>query len=61
MRYRHLTSTRQDEIKVLPMDTHLKLHASQLKQLTQTQTYPLHNLNAYLRISVKKYESHNLS
>ena len=29
------------------MDTHLKLHATQLKQLTQTQTHPLHDLNAY--------------
>ena len=36
-----------DETKVLPMDTHLKLHATQLKQLTQTQTHPLHDLNAY--------------
>ena len=27
---------------------HLKLHATQLKQLTQTQTHPLHDLNAYL-------------
>ena len=30
------------------MDIHLKLHATQLKQLTQTQTHPLHDLNAYL-------------
>ena len=30
------------------MDTHLKLHAIQLKQLTQTETHPLHDLNAYL-------------
>ena len=37
-----------DEIKIPPMDTHLKFHATQLKQLTQTQTHPLHNLNAYL-------------
>ena len=36
-----------DETKVLPMDTHLKLYATQLKQLTQTQTHPLHDLNAY--------------
>ena len=28
------------------MDTHLKLHATQLKQLTQTQTHPLHDQNA---------------
>ena len=30
------------------MDTHLKLHATQLKQLTQTQTHPLNDLNAYI-------------
>ena len=30
------------------MNTHLKLHASQLKQLIQTRTHPLHDLNAYL-------------
>ena len=30
------------------MDTHLKRHAPQLQQLTQTQTHPLHDLNAYL-------------
>ena len=30
------------------MDTHLKLYANQLKQLTQTQTHSLHDLNAYL-------------
>ena len=29
------------------MCTHLKLHTTQLKQLTQTKTRPLHNLNAY--------------
>ena len=29
------------------MDTHLKLHATQLEQLTQTQTHPLHDLDAY--------------
>ena len=32
------------------MDTHLKLHATQLKQLTQTQTHSLHDLNAYLNL-----------
>ena len=37
-----------DEIKIPPMDTHLKFHATQLKQLTQTQTHPLHDFNAYL-------------
>ena len=29
------------------MDTHLKLHATQLKQPTLTQTHPLYELNAY--------------
>ena len=28
------------------MDTHLKLHATQLKQLTQAKTHSLHELNA---------------
>ena len=37
-----------DKTKVLSMDTHLKLNAMQIKQLTQTQTHPLHDLNAYL-------------
>ena len=37
-----------DENKVLPMDTHLKLHVIQIKQLNQTQTHPLHDFNAYL-------------
>ena len=29
------------------MDTYFKLHATQLQKLTQTQTHPLHDLNAY--------------
>ena len=33
------------------MNTDLKLHATQLKQLTQTQTHPLHDLNAYLNLT----------
>ena len=37
----------RDETKVLPMGTHLKLHATQLKQLTQTQTRSAHDFNAY--------------
>ena len=40
-----------DEIKVFPMATQLKLHATELKQLTQTQTHPLHDLNAYSDLS----------
>ena len=37
-----------------------KLYATQLKQLSQTQTHPLRNLNAHFR-SIQKHESHNLS
>ena len=33
------------------MDIHLKLHATQLKQPSQTQTHPLHDLNTYLNPS----------
>ena len=33
--------------KVLPIDTHLKLHATQLKQPIEIKTHPLHDLNAY--------------
>ena len=29
------------------MDTHCKCHATQLKQLTQIQTHPLHDLSTY--------------
>ena len=32
------TQHQHNKTKVLPMDTHLKLHATLLKQLTQTQT-----------------------
>ena len=32
------------------MDIHLKLDTTQLKQLTQTQTHPLHDFNAYLNL-----------
>ena len=46
-----LNTYTQDETKVLPMNTHLKLHATQLKQLNQIQTHPLHSdLNAYLNL-----------
>ena len=43
------------------MDTGLKLHATQLKQLTQTQTHPLHDLNAYINppINMKATIFHN--
>ena len=30
------------------MDTHIKLHATQLKQLTQTQAHSSYDLNTYL-------------
>ena len=43
-RYKH--STLHEKIKILPMDTHLKLHATQVKQLTQIQTHLLHHLNS---------------
>ena len=36
-----------DKTKVLPVDTHFKLHSTQLKQLIQTQIHPLHDHNAY--------------
>ena len=36
-----------DETKVLRIDTHLKLHATQLKQLTQISIHSLHDFNAY--------------
>ena len=42
----HSTPTRQNQSS--SSGHHFKLHATQLKQLTQTQTYPLHDLNAYL-------------
>ena len=42
------TQDLHNETEVFPIDTHLKLHAAQLKQLTQTQTYPLHDLNTCL-------------
>ena len=57
-RYKHSISTRRNQ--VLPMDTHLKLHANKLKQLTQTQTHSLHDLNAYSDPH-RKHKSHNLS
>ena len=36
-----------DKTKVLLMDAHLKFYAIQLKQLTQIQTHPLHDLNSH--------------
>ena len=41
------TQCLHDKTKVLPMNIHLKLHAIKPKQLTQTQTHPLRDLNAY--------------
>ena len=53
--YWHIQDTNtqhlHDKTKVLlPIDIHLKLHATQLKQLTQTLTHPSHDLNAYLNL-----------
>ena len=42
------TQRLHDKISVLPMGTHLKLHAIQLNQMTPTQTHLLHYLNALL-------------
>ena len=39
-----------NKTKVVPIDTHLKLYATQFKQLTQTQTHPLHVLNTYTNL-----------
>ena len=44
------TQNLHEETKVFPMDTHLKLHATQLKQTTQIQMHPLHDLNTYLNL-----------
>ena len=38
----------QDKTSVLPMGTHLKLHATHLKQMTQNTNTLLHYLNARL-------------
>ena len=37
-----------DKSNVLSMGINLKLHATHLRQMTQTQTHPLHYLNARL-------------
>ena len=34
-----------EETKVLPIEEHIKLHASQLRQKSQLPTHPLHSLN----------------
>ena len=43
------------------MDTYLKLYAAQLKQLTQTQTHHLYDLNAYSNLprNMKPTHFHN--
>jgi len=33
-----------EETKVLPLEDHLKLHSSQLRQKTQLPTHPLHTI-----------------
>ena len=40
------TQDLHDKTKILPMDTNLKFHATQLKQFTQAQTHILQDLNA---------------
>ena len=57
---RQNTQQLHDETKVLLMDTHLILHATQLKQLTQTKTHSLNALNTYSDCP-RNHESHNLS
>ena len=37
-----------DMMKLVSIRAHFKLHATQLKQLTQTQRHPFHDLNAHL-------------
>ena len=44
---------------VSPMGIHLKLNATQFKQLTQTQKHPLYHLYAHPK-TTQKHESHNL-
>ena len=41
------TQHQHNKTRVLLMDTHLKLHAIQLKPPTQTQTHHIHDFNAY--------------
>ena len=47
------------------MDTHLKLYATQPKQLNQTQIHPLQDLNAYIspprnmKVTIFRNNEHN--
>ena len=41
------TLNTHDETNEFSICTHLKLHLTQFKQLTQTQLHPLHELNAH--------------
>ena len=43
----HMRHTQHLHDEVLSVDIRFKLHVTQLKQLTQTQTHPLHCFNAY--------------
>ena len=52
MRHKYSRPARQNS--VLPMGTHLKLHATHLKQMTQAQTHFLHYLNAHLDQQINK-------
>ena len=57
------TNTQQvhDKTNVLSSSNHLKFHATQLKQLTQTQTHTSHDLNAHLDLprNIKSTIFHN--
>ena len=46
MRHKHSTPTRQNQCPT--NGPHFKLHATHLKQMTQTQIHPLHYPNAHL-------------
>ena len=48
------TQRLHDKSSVLSMGTHFKLHATELKQMTQTQTHPLHYFNAHLDPQINK-------
>ena len=48
------TQRLHDKTSVLSMGTHLKLQATELKKMTQTQTYPLRYLNAHFDPQINK-------
>ena len=46
-----------EESKVLPLNDHIQLHASQLKQNSKLSGHPLHNLNKHKTRSRHKRET----